>query len=97
MTATEVAGETIEKNNFKAEVGLSVGIEGGPSGSMKYSKEIHDSKESGNKQTDVYERLIFDATGGNTALATSPPAWVDSVAVDFNTWRIIKQSQLAHH
>ncbi|KAF4996970.1 hypothetical protein FGRMN_4188 [Fusarium graminum] len=93
IAITEVAAENTERNKFKADVGLSVGMQGGPSGSMKYSKETQDSNDSGTKKTDGYERLTFDATGGNTALATNPPAWVDSVAVDFNTWRVIKQSK----
>ncbi|KAF5681217.1 hypothetical protein FHETE_6 [Fusarium heterosporum] len=93
IAVTEVAAENSERNKFKADVGLSIGMQGGPSGSMKYSKETQDSKDSGTKKTDGYERLTFDATGGNTALATNPPAWVDSVAVDFNTWRVIKQTK----
>lgn len=94
ITAEEIKSETVERSKFKASVGFAVGVPQVFNASMKGSHENQDHKEEGTRTFDQREHMSFTATGGNTILAADPPAWLSSVGSDFNSWRVIQQSEL---
>lgn len=93
VTGTERGTQTMQKEGFKAQVGVAVSTPYGGA-SVKASHEKQDKVETGEKKTDTSEAMVFEATGGNTILAADPPSWSASVA-DFQNWRVIDQSGLA--
>jgi hypothetical protein len=93
VTGTENSSLSKEKESFKASVGVAVSTPFGIGGSMKASHETQDGKEDFKRNLDTRESMVFEATGGNTLLAADPPAWSGSVS-DFNTWRVISQSDV---
>ncbi|KAF8648222.1 hypothetical protein AX16_006360 [Volvariella volvacea WC 439] len=91
-SATETKSEQSQKEQFKASVGVAVQTPYG-GGGVKASHETGEGKQDGQSKMDAKESLVFEATGGNTILASDPPRWTASV-IDFNNWRVIEQSDI---
>ncbi|GIC86088.1 uncharacterized protein Aud_002450 [Aspergillus udagawae] len=91
--AKEKSTEEKSKDEFKAEVGVAVQTAFGVGGSVKASHETQDGKEHVQSNLNQRETMSFEATGGNTLLASNPSEWCASVG-DFNNWRVIDQSEL---
>ncbi|KAJ5885448.1 hypothetical protein N7495_009958 [Penicillium taxi] len=91
--AKETSMEEKSKDEFKAEVGVAVQTTFGVGGTVKASHETQDGKENVKSNLNQSETMSFEATGGNTLLASNPSEWCASVG-DFNNWRVIDQSGL---
>ncbi|CAE6443603.1 unnamed protein product [Rhizoctonia solani] len=86
VTMTEETEETSQKDQFKVSPWVS--------GSVKASHEQGSAQQQGQTTAENKEKLVFEATGGNTLLATNPEAWTASL-VDHGHWRVIKQDKLS--
>ncbi|KAG8691309.1 hypothetical protein FRC11_005056 [Ceratobasidium sp. 423] len=93
VTMTETSEETSSKEQFKVSVGVAVQT---PyvSASVKTSHEKGSAQQQGQTTTDTKEKLVFEATGGNTLLATNPDSWTASLS-DYSHWRAIKRDTLS--
>ncbi|CAE6476517.1 unnamed protein product [Rhizoctonia solani] len=87
LNSTE--SEHSAKEQFKASVGVAVQTPA-ISAEAKASHERGESEDKGEKTTDTSEKLAFEATGGNTILASDPNRWTASIA-DHQHWRTIEQ------
>ncbi|CCO33673.1 hypothetical protein BN14_07758 [Rhizoctonia solani AG-1 IB] len=61
--------------------------------SVKTSHEQGSASQQGTTTADSKEKLVFEATGGNTLLATNPDSWSASLS-DYSHWRAIKRDEL---
>ncbi|OAA71782.1 Membrane attack complex component/perforin (MACPF) domain protein [Akanthomyces lecanii RCEF 1005] len=84
---------TRAKSQFKAQVGVALSLPKVASIDAKYSEESGSDQEDTKHQTTSSDSITFEATGGNTILATSPPRWTESV-LDHRNWRVIERSGL---
>ncbi|MCJ1406830.1 hypothetical protein MMC19_000900 [Ptychographa xylographoides] len=92
-TASDEMSQTTEKSQFKNEVGLSIAFPKVASLSMKKSNETGSDEQHSRQQTSMNDAMVFEATGGNTILATDPPKWCESV-LDYRNWRVIERAGL---
>ncbi|CZR43765.1 uncharacterized protein FPRO_07318 [Fusarium proliferatum ET1] len=90
---TDKYSVTRAKSQFKAEVGVAISIPKIASINAKYSKESGSDEEHSQQETHSSDAITFEATGGNTILATNPPRWSESV-LDHRNWRVIQRSGL---
>ncbi|KAF3403579.1 hypothetical protein F1880_009554 [Penicillium rolfsii] len=81
-----------KKEKFKAEVGASIGF-GSFSASTKYKTGKESEDERKQQETQVNDKMLFEATGGSTILAASPPQWASSV-LHHNNWRAIERAEM---
>ncbi|KAJ7780008.1 hypothetical protein B0H16DRAFT_729600 [Mycena metata] len=90
--ATSKSSEKTEKEAFRASVGFAVKS---PyvTASGEVSHENGSAKSAGQTEKNISESVVFEATGGNTLLASYPLAWIDSV-MDHKNWRVIEQTGL---
>ncbi|CAE6424444.1 unnamed protein product [Rhizoctonia solani] len=90
---TETSEETSSKEQFKVSVGVAVQTPFA-SASVKTSREEGSAQQHGTTTADSKEKLVFEATGGNTLLATNPDSWSASLS-DYSNWRAIKRDELS--
>jgi hypothetical protein len=75
-----------EKEAFRAAVGFAVKSPFATTAG-EVSHEKGSVKIEGRTEKNLSESVIFEAIGGDTLLASNPPAWIDSV-MDHNNWRV---------
>ena len=93
FSAEENISETKSSEQMKQNIGLSVSVPGGPGGSLKHEKTKGSNQEDLVKEVWTKDRIMFEASGGNTILAADPPRWCASV-LDFRNWRVVEQGTL---
>ena len=93
MTAKQKMTETRVQERMKHSVGLSVQLPQNFGGSFKYDKSQGSSNKEIEQESDMEDRMAFEASGGNTILAADPPSWCASV-LPFENWRVIERGAL---
>ncbi|KAI0392574.1 hypothetical protein F5Y17DRAFT_459707 [Xylariaceae sp. FL0594] len=93
IDATETTAQEKSKDSFKLAIGLSVTMPIDAGVEVEHEKTVGSEKSDTNGQKHVNDRVVFEATGGNTILAASPHQWCVSVGDHLN-WRVIERSDL---
>ncbi|KAF2994067.1 hypothetical protein E8E13_002474 [Curvularia kusanoi] len=88
------ASESRQKEDFKAQVGLAASSPKGLAGSMKASRQKSSDGAEGNEEHELSDTQAFEATGGDSILASNPPEWCASVR-HFQNWRTIERSRMS--
>ncbi|KAL9564491.1 hypothetical protein ACKAV7_010943 [Fusarium commune] len=94
--ATKISDKYSEKrakSQFKAQVGVAISVPQVASINSKYSTEKGRDEEKSQQEIHANDSITFEATGGNTILATNPPRWTESV-LDYRNWRVIERGGL---
>ena len=88
--AEEKISATKSSEQMKQNIGLSVTAPGGAGGSLKHSKTKGQDGHEMLQEIWTNDKIMFEASGGNTILAADPPRWCASV-LEFQNWRAIEQ------
>ncbi|KAJ7616091.1 hypothetical protein FB45DRAFT_757556 [Roridomyces roridus] len=93
MSSSSTSVESNQKESFRASVGVAVQSPVGVGASAKASTENGTGTDKGQSSQKLNESMVFEATGGDTLLASNPPEWINSVMASEN-WRVIEQGGL---
>ncbi|KAK2681962.1 hypothetical protein RAB80_003755 [Fusarium oxysporum f. sp. vasinfectum] len=94
--ATKISAKYSEsraKSQFKTQVGVAVSVPQVASFNSKFSTEEGGEEEKSQQKIHASDSITFEATGGNTILASNPPRWTESV-LDYRNWRVIERGEL---
>lgn len=81
-----------QKEQFKMSIGVQVTTPYG-GGGVKHEKETGSGSSDSRAEVNKNERHVFDATGGDTILASNPLKWAATVGRHAN-WRVISRDNL---